>query len=437
MVNRFWTRSPKNAPAALPAGVSRKRGATASLIVLSALAIGGLHSGSQVTAQTASISLSPEEAVIQLIPYRLTQADLPQGYLLNQQVSVDTPSTFAVGADDPTADLALETAAHFLVQAEQQADATTEESGQLSVGMGARLFADAASTSGYVAGEIFPLTDPKQSGYDTAQPVDLGTTYGDASRAWHVTYTGTDPGKTPGAGYLVRWRRGPVAFRVVTSAFAGKERLDDLRTLMTAIDAKYAAVPAPEFGAPTVTPPATEAQRLQAGLKLQALGFTASPDGYGFTSIVASHPAQFIYDDVNPVAELRLLDQVWKRLIGYAQTFTNTSDSARMATIIYAQDADAAAAKADVSDFQVGPNESATVIDAGIQLGDLTTAHRVTGVYMDGSAYEFLDLSWVHGPVLLEVQMTGQPGSTSLPVLTALARQLEANYQASPYASGQ
>jgi hypothetical protein len=242
-----------------PARHRRHSGPTALLAVLSLAALlSAISAGGRISAQTPAITQSPEQAIIQLLPFQLSQADLPAGFTLDTDASVSTTSSFAFFDPHPLQDFVTENKAHLVVAVDQLISSVPNTNGLLSADVHETLFMDAASTRGYVSGQVYALTDPLGGNYDTAESVDLGTTIGEASQAWHVTFPLPGDSAARGGGYVVRWLRGSIAFSVGTEAPLGTERLQEARALVTAADRKFAALPPPTFDGPAVKPPATE-----------------------------------------------------------------------------------------------------------------------------------------------------------------------------------
>ncbi len=67
-----------------------------------------------------------------------------------------------------------------------------------------------------------------------------------------------------------------------------------------------------------------------------------------------------------------------------------------------------------------------------MQLGDATFAFRSTFPDDSGAPFEGTYLYWQHRALVLSVRMIGPAGSTSMDQVVALAKQLEAQFQANP-----
>ncbi|MGI8549970.1 MAG: hypothetical protein ACR2PL_04100, partial [Dehalococcoidia bacterium] len=208
---------------------------------------------------SATFPLSPEEAVISLLPYKLAPAEVPAGYVLGD-VTVNTSATIAFSAADPKAKLTPLLKAGYVLDLDQTLNPATATSDALTAEFDVVLLADAAATRAWASGQALPpQLDPSDPTL-RIEPLALGTTYGDASSAWHVTYTNSGTNAGHYGSYFIRWQRGRLGFEVLSYGASGQEKLDEARALVRTIDALEARRPQPSFGAPTVTPPATEAQ---------------------------------------------------------------------------------------------------------------------------------------------------------------------------------
>lgn len=390
-------------------------------------------------AQASAFSLSPEEAAIGLLPYQLDAASVPSGYTLGQSV-ISTNVTNAVSAPDPKVDFAAAAGKGYVLNVSQTLNPVNPNT-QPTADFAVVLLADSAATHAYATGQALPPTAADST--EQIQTVSLDTPYGDASVAWRDSSFAV-PGQTNReSGYTIRWQRGWLAFRVDTYAVVGGEKLADAQILAAAIDQRLATLPQPMFGAPTVMPPATEAQRLDATLALRKsliapaaalAGYTAqSPNPFQAADVVAGT----VGAGATPSDQLQRVDQQWKLVAGLDEQFTNAQDPSKTLDAQVEVCADVAGATADVNDPNPSPNQTVTTLPAPVQLGDTTTAYLRETTNPDGSQTESAELNWTHGNVLLFVGMYAKPGQTSLDTLSALAQQAEAAYQAHPYTPAQ
>jgi hypothetical protein len=218
----------------------------------------------------------------------------------------------------------------------------------------------------------------------------------------------------------------------------GQERQADAESTAAAIDAVEAARPPFAPGSATVTPPATEDQRLQAALQLESFfgSSTAAiptPRGYSVSGRYLTYPAGFVADATDPAAALHKTDEQWRSLVSARLEFTAQAND-HMYLIAYASvHADAASAKAAATgSFAQQPGWTSTPATPPFAIGDSTYAFRGGGTGDDGNPAEDVYLYWTHGPLVLGVRMLGPVGTTSMDQVVALAQQLEARFQANP-----
>jgi hypothetical protein len=401
----------------------RMKMALVALAAVTALSLGAT-AGRRVTAvhaQTATAQVSPEEAVIALRPFILADKDVKAGYTLDVP-HIDTVVTDAFFDSDPQAMFDSETKAGFIIDIHQTLKPQDTSSGLPTLELFVNLFADDASARAFAAGKALP---PQSSQTLKIAPVTLTEPLGESSFAYHGV--DTTPDLPPANFYTVRWSRGRIAYSALTDNDPGKEKLSDTLDFAVAHDKRVANLTL-QFGSSTLTPPATEQQRLDALLRLKEADAQASqePEGYSMTSSGAVHPAGIVATAGDPADALQAVDVRWKRIASISGTFTSTTDKALMLTYAIGLDADGAAAQVDATDYLPAPGESATPVDLGIQLGDVTAAFRVLGSNADGTPYEDLNISWTHGRVILVVNMQGAPDTTSFETLIALARQVDA-----------
>ena len=403
----------------------RRRGlAFLAAVVVCASALTFTRGG--VAFSQAAPSLSPEEAVISLIPYKVTARDLPSGYQAGP-LGVSTPATLAVLSSDPGAALQTRINSGFIVGISQvlRPSATgTAPAAQLIV----FLMNSAAAAKAYATGQAFPLTSTATS---NVEPVDLGPAmYGEAQSAYHITVT--PPDQTPLGEYLVRWQRGQLVFTLLIQATAGTEKLADLTALAGQIDAHEASLPAPQLGPATVTAPATEQDRLVALALLNDVFVKPAdaPIGYRLAGAAITPNAAIVATADDPRATLRRVDEQWQRVMEVSEAFaTPQGGSGPILEGSAAIDASPSAAQVDLRDVLTGPGVTVTPFDPGISLGDAMNAVRETSTAPDGTVREAIEIGWTHGPVLLGVATAGPQGSTSLDDLLGFAQQWEDVYQ--------
>ena len=394
------------------------------------------------------IDLSPEEAVIAILPYKLGVQDAP-GYSAGG-ISASGPATLAARnfvtttgltalgdqSSSPVLQLREFQSAGLVVRYSQpltpapQPSAAPAARGTFLVS----LFGDTGSAQDYATGRGF---SPTSAGSETYKAVNLGASLGEESTAWHLS---SIPLGRPATGsYYIRWRRGQVGFSLATADQPlGQEQQSDAERLAAAIDATEQSRPALMLGAGTVPPPVTEDQRLVAAIQLRPffalLG--AAPDGYTPAGPSLFDPTAEVATagevGLTPTAMLHKADEQWKELIAVEQDFTNNQDSNVYLWAGATLCADAQSAAADAADHLTEAGWTASSIAAPVQLGDMTSVYRGSGPSSSGSPSERIHLSWTHGALLLSAGMQGPAGTTSLDQVIALAQQVEARFPANP-----
>jgi len=419
--------------AARPRGIprrSRRRAVAVAAIALISLAALGASQVRPAFSQMAPSALSPEEAIISLRPFALTARDLPSGYRL-ASTSASTPASQAFATSNPRAALRERDAAGYMVSVSQTLLPLTRGAGPVEQ-FDVALFADAPSAAAYATGVSFPI---RNAIGQQVEAVDLPAPVGIASKGWHLTVS--PPDDRPIGEYLIRWHRGQVAFTVLTAAVSGDEKLADAAALVAVVDLKEAALPAPKLGPPTVTPPATEAQRLTAAELLATIGIgdEDAPIGYNVTNASIATSAGIVLGNPDPQATLHRVDEQWKRIIGVSETFSTPQGSSSTTLSAEADlDADAASAIVDMRDLIASPTAVVTVIDPPVQLGDAGYAFTVDTTSASGEARQSVIIGWTHGPLLLGVSMSGPLSMINMDDLVDFAQQWEAAYQASDLA---
>lgn len=398
-----------------------------------ALAVSILHGGQRtlVRAQAEGESLSPEEAILSLAPYLLTTAETPSGYTL-AGYTVNTPALLAATQTpmdgDPRATLAQRLSEGFVVQAGQNL-VPAPGSAAPAAGTSVYLMADSGSAAALASGATLP---PLPSPNLDVETVALGD-FAEAHIAWHLIVR--LPGQPDTGQYLVRWQRGQLVFAVTIFAPAGDEKADDLLAVLQPYAAKVAALPDLALAAPTVAPPATEAERLEALLKLSTIAIPANdaPLGYRLTSRIPFSVAGQVLGSPDPHAALIQQDLEWQRLVELRTTFT-TAQGARGPRLVLSafQDASAEAATLDINTLVTSANTTLEPIDAPAALGDARAAFHARSV-TNGAVSETVYFFWTHGAVGVGVQMSGPEGAIDADELLAFAEQAEAAYQRSAF----
>lgn len=239
----------------------------------------------------AQTLLSPEEAAVQLKPYVLTDADAPTGYAVGAP-AVTTPAGLAY---QDTAHLghaaSLRAWEHggLLAQVQQALSPTTAVRADYAPPtLAITLFRTIEEADAFVNE---PLHDTA-----TQQVAPIPSALG---AAW--SFTPID-GPLDEANNLILWHRGLVAFSLAARAY-------EAAGLATAIDAVEVGQPAVVLGTPTVTPPGTEEDRLNAGLRLAAITPPVLPDGYVLAARGYQIGDAYVIGSADPVARLHEVDE--------------------------------------------------------------------------------------------------------------------------------
>lgn len=377
-------------------------------------------------------ALSPEEAIISLLPYRLQPQEVPAGYTLNPNTSADSAATLA--AESPSAAAAFRSYqnAGFVVVYIQWLVPTAQPTA--IPGATAHLYADLFVDSSSARKAAMGDTISEASSADVRwEPTILGVSVGEASGAWHKTETSADQ---PAQGkYEIRWQRGQVVFTLISPPQPlGQEQQADAEKLALALDAAEQSRPALSLGPPSVTPPATERQRFQAALQLRQNNrffapASATPAGYTAELSYFLQPADSVSVGADPMATLHKVDERWKWVVSARQVFRNEQNHDLFLLTQATLSADPQAADADATDFTPATGWTMSRPDPHVRLGDATYAFQASGPGGNGNALEGIYLYWTHGAVALSVRMLGPAGSTSMDQVVELAKKVEARFQ--------
>jgi len=377
---------------------------------------------------TPMFGLSPEEAVIALRPYKLNAQDAPAGYTAAFS-GVTTAVSLSLLDPSPSRIFKAYQSEGFVVSYHQRLHPVglpstgSEADGRFVVS----LFTGPAKAAAYLT--MWPQGDDPALQYEA---VTISSVLGDAGAARHVTHAPS--GQQAEGYYIVKWQHGQLVFEVFTPPQPlGQEQQSDAENLTDALDAVVQSRPPLSLGAPTVTPPASEAQRLQAADRLWSPLASAGADS---ARLKASAPhfwdtAQDVGGAADPWAELRLADMSWRFLISESQVLAgqHDGDPAVVATATLCADAEGAATWASRLPAPAA-GLSFTAIDPSIQLGDWTFATQGSGPDL-----QTLNLHWTHGSLAFGVSVGGPPGTTSMDQLAAAAQEVESQYQAQPLPS--
>jgi hypothetical protein len=394
-----------------------------TMLVLIALTHDRLPS---VRAQPAG--LSPEGAIIVLRPYKVIAADLPGGYqpstFLGSSVitAVSLYSGYGPSVRSVYADWVRD---GFSVWISQILNPTPNPCPDPSWTV--YLMRDAAAARAYATGQVRPPHDDPS--FRTYSNANLGVLPGDSGAAWSFKYLDQD--NVQRGGFHVRWQRDQLVFVVEGSSPNGPNTPDELRALLVALNRKAALIGQPLLHSWGVLVPASEEQRLEAGIKINAtpVGLRVPPAGFQFNGRNYSHPANPSASTNDPQAALRDFDDRWQRLIEGGSFFSD-SDRVSFVDVWISVDGDAQSALFDLAARRI-PD---LAIDPPIALGDATIAAHEVFSLRDASIREVMSISWVHGPIVIAVSLGAPQNAFSVTTLLGFARQAEDAYQRSPFA---
>lgn len=393
--------------------------------------------------------------MIALKPYELSPTDLPSGYAPGA-ISTSTPSLEAVaqaaGGADPYAALDRLQAEGTQVCSMQSlvpAGGSALSRGTLST----CVMASADAAQAVAAGSARPL--PASGDTVAVTPVTLAQSLGDgAANAWQITSPAANG--QPQTEYDLRWTRGLLAFELRTTTVPSQTDLAASATLGATLDAAVAARPPVTLGNATVTPPASEVERVYTALLEQRAVVPVSQPPQPTSALFLNdviHPADTVRAAANPTQTLHTVDEVYQRVITADQIFL-TRDRIFAHGERITVDATAQGALAELNAPRVwrpsfrtnaqnealpNPQVSFEQIPSPIQLGDSTSAYRFTVSYptIPNTPSEIsYSIGWTHGRVFLQARY-GAP-ETRLPTVDgamAFAQQVEADFQASDLAS--
>ncbi len=382
-------------------------------------------------AQSAAPTLSPEEGIVRLLPYRLTAFDLPSGYTTETPValapSVRAFQSASTAGSDPHDWLTRLDGTVVTMRQRMSAALVFQQVGTID----SYLTVDATAAR-RLASAIFIA-----SKNETSESVISTVSLGESLSVWHVTRT---PTGDPASGrFLFLWKRGLVVFSLTTVAPLGQELFSAAMALAAAVDNKAATAQDPIVAPPSVASPVTEDQRVTALQQLSVFDVRAEDALPGFRLLThyQDHPANYVLRAADPVAALKRIDDSVKRIITVGESYGPVAGTTVLGINVEVRmDADALGAAAELTPPLDAPlGTTLRSIAPPIILGDATSAFQATSVASDGSPTEEVSLAWTHGALLLSVSLRAAPGSLSMLTLVAFAQQLEALYKQSLFAS--
>jgi hypothetical protein len=389
-------------------------------------------------------AFATEELAARLLPFLPAATEAPSGYRFGPMV-VETPAILAQRiaqpGEDPRAALARTPNLPVVQISQEFLPAEPRGSPPLPFFVIARLAPDPTAA----ADNVSPSRRP-----EGVLALDAGDGLGEERDAFLDPRT--RPDQPPAETLVVRWRRGGVVLEFIRGALAGESDVAGTLAYAAQLDAKAARLPLPGETPPTVTPPATEGERLEALLRLRT--FSVLPEDlpasyWPAISGMALHPAQAVVNTARfqqvDVAELvRRSAETFGQVYLGGGWLTNAPEEAvrglpdeawpGVRVVYFASlDADEAAAGRQVRDpysmlmGALGPER--TPAPAPVTLGEETFVWQVR---LDGT--ESWALRWRHGSVVLFAESVGPVGALGFDELVDLARAVEAAYQRSDLA---
>lgn len=382
-----------------------------------------------------------EELAARLLPYLPDATEAPPGYRFGPMV-VETPATLALRIAQPGVDprAALARTPDLPIVQINQEFLPAGPTGPVPLPF--FVIVRLAPHPLVAADNVSPSRRP-----DGVLSVGVGDALGEERDAFLDPRT--QPGQPPIEHLIVRWRRGGVVLEMIRRAPAGESDVNGTLAYAMQLDAKAARLPLPGATPPTVTPPASETERLEALLRLRT--FSVLPEDlpapyWPYVTGMTIHPAQAAvetarFQQVNPAEEVRRSAETFRRVYLGGGWLTNAPEEAVRGLpdeawpgvrVVYfaALDADEEAARREVRDSysmlmgRLGPQREPT--PAPVTLGDETFFWQVC---IDGT--ESWALHWRHGSVVLGVESAGPVGALNFDALVDIARAVEAAYQRS------
>ena len=378
-------------------------------------------------ADDAPPQMSPEEAAVQLQPYILKRGNAPSGYTASSAgfASPANKAFLDTSGASPLAVVAGYEQQGFVLEMLQtlslDGDSAIVAAPQLANFHIFVMRSDDAAQA-VVATTAIPL----DASWTAVQTLDGLPTLGDDSVLYDLSAGDQE-------AIELRWRRGATAFEVFVRAGDGGPA--GVVNLAQALDEQESANPPIDLSNPQVTPPATQAERLQALLRMQTIEVPASTFPSGFMSLGPSIGTSVgaVGNAADPTQMLNLVDTKWQQIANLSQTYASLSTSTRY-YVGFDEDASAAAQAIDMRDFPPSVTSPPTLEPSPVALGDdafVIHGHTTTS----GSARDYTTLTWRHGALALTVEISGKPGSLNDADVVSLAQAVDAAYLKSVYAA--
>lgn len=379
--------------------------------------------------------VSPEEATLRLLPFRLSSRALPANMTLSQS-NVYTPAAMAF--ESAPAEHARHTVRHLLNQHILLTSLEIVAIDRAGRGVIAEhrllVLRSINGAQRYVDGKVYRKDRSRYVVARDRRPPALG----DACSLWRADAIAGRP--CPHSSCLeIRWRRGVLAFQIhIEERDAEKEAI--AVDLASWIDQHAATRPERTLAEPTVIAAANERQRLDALLHLATIVPRDAEFPAGVRSIAGpavGTVASDVAEASDPIEMLRLCDGPWQRVISLSR-FAGSGDSAtpfRFTFYTLETGSDVAAAR-NLADDSYGYPCRVEEQTEPPNLGDESRSIRV--LRGDGAVddREQLQIAWRHGRIVLAASMWGPEGTTEMQPTRHMALALEAAYQRSVFAVG-
>lgn len=403
-------------------------------LLVAATGLGLLCAGLAVrpaAAQIPAVSApSAEELAIGLLPYRLTDADLPEGYAVSN-ISADTPMTEAFNLANTAADgsAALQAAVSSgllsgFLQSIDPKQATPVRQLQFNV--------DLYSTPAAASAALHDGLRLQNTGTIQSDNPPLGVKLGDESGALHVVATKRN-GITDNIE-AIGWRRGRVLFQMTMVVPDATETIDQVVPFAQAADAHAAGVTAPAVRKQAqLAVTSTEATRIDAAFALydRLPGSSLAPYGLRPSGANVITNADLVLQAKDPAATYASRIAATGRIVDVQGGYTTLqADANDQVSVDYVLCATRAGAQAELA----GP------LFDGVQftvdgtyalpqpLGDSSALYHATLAHADGITSDVWGVVWTHGNVVLRVVTASPTSDISAQQATAFAANVDGYY---------
>lgn len=371
-----------------------------------------------------SADMSPDEAALQFRPYVLTKDNAPAG-LATGSPFVWTPELYAYATRDefgmsPSDALSQFEADGLVLVFGQILNGASPSTGPANASFNALLMRSSEQAQKFVDLQAIPEALDRSN----IQATNVAPRVGEYSVLYRF-----NAGKQNDV-FSLRWARGQIVYAVYGPASDGPDGYAALAKAIDTVEVTNAPV---DLSKPNLVPPATDTERLQVLLRPESIepSTVALPNGFRAEIPTTASTVGLVLTSSDPAATLARYDESWQRVMHRTRQYTLADGE-----ILYldlSEDASSAAARVDERDVLLPPGDTVTPVAAGVSFGDDNFAYMIAGTNQDGSQFESLRYSWLHGPLLLSVQLTAQSGTVDNHLLLTFAQAVEDAYQQSAY----